>query len=233
MHHLALCRCRAWSGVHRAFLLSALCLLRHLSLSSRYAVRSLATTVTDRAVADTKLLASALPPAVAATAMALALLTTVTTADMARAEFPDTPPAAVFFDEANVVPAASESQIVKSLTKLGDSSGLTVRFVMVRAMPYGTLPQDYAEELFSDWGLGDKDVLFVGGSKVARGGTWSARVWVVLFWPPRGGRPWATLRGAEPCTRVPLDCFPSALVWRKRCSEPRQAAGACSTLNAC
>lgn len=102
--------------------------------------------------------------------MALALLTTVTTADMARAEFPDTPPAAVFFDEANVVPAASESQIVKSLTKLGDSTGLTVRFVMVRAMPYGTLPQEYAEELFGDWGLGDKDVLFVGGSKVARGG---------------------------------------------------------------
>lgn len=219
--------------MHRGSLLSALCLLQYFSLSSWCTVRSLATTVTDRAVADTKLLASVLPPAVAATAMALALLTTVTTADMARAEFPDTPPAAVFFDEANVVPAASESQIVKSLTKLGDSTGLTVRFVMVRAMPYGTLPQEYAEELFGDWGLGDKDVLFVGGSKVARGGTWSARAWTTLFWPPMGGRPWTMCRGAEPCTRAPVDGCPAALVWRKRCSEPRQAAGACSTLNAC
>ncbi|KAK1860661.1 hypothetical protein I4F81_003249 [Pyropia yezoensis] len=133
-------------------------------------LRSLAAIVTDRAVADTKLLASALPPAAAATAMALALLTTVTASDMARAEFPDTPPATIFFDEANVVPPASETQIVKSLTKLGESSGLKVRFVMMRSLPYGTLPQEYADELFNEWGLGDKDVLFVGGSKVARGG---------------------------------------------------------------
>ncbi|OSX75566.1 hypothetical protein BU14_0231s0018 [Porphyra umbilicalis] len=133
-------------------------------------LRSLATTVADRAVADTKLLAATLPPAAAATAMALALLTTVTAADVARAEFPDTPPPTIFFDEANIVPAASETQIVKSLNKLAESSGLTVRFVMVRSVPYDTLPQEYADQLFQDWGLGDKDVLFVGGSKVARGG---------------------------------------------------------------
>ena len=139
-----------------------------------FSVRSLATTVADRAVADTKLLAATLPPAAAATAMALALLTTVTAADVARAEFPDTPPPTIFFDEANVVPAASETQIVKSLNKLAESSGLTVRFVMVRSVPYDTLPQEYADQLFQDWGLGDKDVLFVGGSKVARGGTYSA-----------------------------------------------------------
>ncbi|GAB0493058.1 hypothetical protein MMPV_004330 [Pyropia vietnamensis] len=131
---------------------------------------SLAATVTDRAVADTKLLASGLPPAAAAIAMAFALLTTVTTADMARAEFPDTPPSTLFYDEANVVPPSSETQIVKSLSKLGESSGLKVRFVMMRSVPYGTLPQEYADELFNEWGLGDKDVLFVGGSKVARGG---------------------------------------------------------------
>lgn len=160
-------------------------------------MRSLVTTVTDRAFADTKLLASVLPPAAAATAMALALLTTVTTADMARAEFPDTPPATVFFDEANVVPPASETQIVKSLTKLGESSGLKVRFVMMRSLPYGTLPQEYADELFSEWGLGDKDVLFVGGSKVARGGKWSARAWETSFSAPRGGQPRDMLRGAK------------------------------------
>lgn len=143
--------------------------------------------------------------------MALALLTTVTTADMARAEFPDTPPAAVFFDEANVVPAASESQIVKSLTKLGDSTGLTVRFVMVRAMPYGTLPQEYAEELFGDWGLGDKDVLFVGGSKVARGGTWLPRALTALFWSPMGGRPWTMLREQTPARERPSTA--ALLLW--------------------
>lgn len=201
--------CLAWS----APLLPADCFVAFLflSLSYRSLVRSLAAIVTDRAVADTKLLASALPPAAAATAMALALLTTVTASDMARAEFPDTPPATIFFDEANVVPPASETQIVKSLTKLGESSGLKVRFVMMRSLPYGTLPQEYADELFNEWGLGDKDVLFVGGSKVARGGKWSSSVEETSF--PLYGlvncRLWCEEKFSTECTSraAHLRCF--------------------------
>lgn len=178
--------------------------------------------MTDRAVADTKLLASGLPPAAAAMAMAFALLTTVTTADMARAEFPDTPPATLFYDEANVVPPSSETQIVKSLSKLGESSGLKVRFVMMRSVPYGTLPQEYADELFSEWGLGDKDVLFVGGSKVARGGKWLARAGQIVFRAPRDRPPWAALREATSCERGRVGCFTAAEEWKRQCGEPRQ-----------
>lgn len=48
--------------------------------------------------------------------------------------------------------------------------GYKVRFVFVKNVPYGETPDEYAKDLARDWGLGEKDVLFVASPKLARAG---------------------------------------------------------------
>lgn len=45
-----------------------------------------------------------------------------------------------------------------------------MKLALVRSIPYGTGPQEYAEQLYKNWNLGSKDMVIVAGIKVARAG---------------------------------------------------------------
>mmetsp|Transcript_9541 Transcript_9541/g.20114 ORF Transcript_9541/g.20114 Transcript_9541/m.20114 type:complete len:272 (+) Transcript_9541:33-848(+) len=88
----------------------------------------------------------------------------------AQAAVPGTTPTTHFLDEAGVVSRSTEPLVEKALTTLQTNTGLDVHFVLTRAFPFDTEPEEYASELFSQWGLGAKDLVIVGGTKVARAG---------------------------------------------------------------
>jgi uncharacterized protein len=91
----------------------------------------------------------------------------------ALAEFPGTAPEQLFFDEAGVVAKSSAALAAKGLAAVQKSTGFNVYFVMPKAVPYGDSPAEYAKELFEAWDSGPKDVVIVGGTKVARAGVYA------------------------------------------------------------
>lgn len=86
------------------------------------------------------------------------------------AEVPTTAPAGAIFDEASLVPKSSASLFSKAAANILRSERINVRFAMVRSLPYGETPDEYAAELAGEWGLGESDVLFVASPKLARAG---------------------------------------------------------------
>jgi uncharacterized protein len=91
----------------------------------------------------------------------------------AQAAFPDTAPDTLFFDEAGVVGKSSASLAAKGLASVQTRTGFNVFFVLPKSVPYGESPADYAKELFQTWNGGEKDVIVVGGTKVARAGVYA------------------------------------------------------------
>jgi len=76
-------------------------------------------------------------------------------------------------DESGVLTKSSVSYLEKAMQKLKETSGANVYFVSVRSLPFETEPNQYAEELFQKWNLGDKDVVVVLANKIARAGIFS------------------------------------------------------------
>ncbi|KAA8498193.1 UPF0603 protein [Porphyridium purpureum] len=92
------------------------------------------------------------------------------TGGMALAEVPSSKPVALLIDDANVVTKSAQPIVEKAYVTLKNNTGFEVHFVTVRSFGGTSEPNEYANDLFASWGLGDKDVLVVGGTKVARAG---------------------------------------------------------------
>lgn len=90
----------------------------------------------------------------------------------AYAEVPSTVPSTSLYDDASVVPRPSVQSFSKSTDAILSRTGFRVRFVLVRGLPFGSSPYDYAQQLASDWNLGDHDILFVASVKLARAGVY-------------------------------------------------------------
>lgn len=131
---------------------------------------SLAAHIKQRAEADTALLRSFSQRATqAAASVAAAALVSAAMAP-ALADIPDAAPAASFLDDAAIVQTSSEQLFTKATDNMKSKYGITVRFVMVKKLPYQETPDEYAAELASQWALGESDVLFVASPKLARAG---------------------------------------------------------------
>lgn len=106
-------------------------------------------------------------------AAALALAATVATTPMsALAAFPDSPPSTLFYDAAGVVQKSSAGLAEKALAGIQTRDSYTVRFVVVKSLPYNSTLDEYAKDLHQTWGCGPSDVVIVGGTKVARAGVY-------------------------------------------------------------
>eukprot|EP00186_Timspurckia_oligopyrenoides_P002842 CAMPEP_0182446256 /NCGR_PEP_ID=MMETSP1172-20130603/4094_1 /TAXON_ID=708627 /ORGANISM="Timspurckia oligopyrenoides, Strain CCMP3278" /LENGTH=257 /DNA_ID=CAMNT_0024642161 /DNA_START=67 /DNA_END=837 /DNA_ORIENTATION=- len=103
-------------------------------------------------------------------ALALSLALSLTASDAAFADVPSTTPSSAFFDDAGVVQKGSAQLAEKALASLKQNTGIDVHFVVTRYFPYGEDPFEYAKELYDTWGLGEKDLVIVGGTKIARAG---------------------------------------------------------------
>lgn len=90
----------------------------------------------------------------------------------AFADVPAAAPAIGAFDDAGVFPKGTVSLFERAAKAIDSNTGYQVHFVMVRTLPFGDSPTDYAKQLFDDWGLGKKDVLFVASTKLARAGVY-------------------------------------------------------------
>lgn len=130
-----------------------------------------------RAAADTALLQTTLQHAAKAslvtallTLSCLSLSPSLLPPSPAFAEVPAAAPAIGAFDDAGVFPKGTVSLFERAAQSIETNTGYHVHFVMVRTLPFGDSPTDYATQLFGDWGLGDKDVLFVASTKLARAG---------------------------------------------------------------
>eukprot|EP00179_Madagascaria_erythrocladioides_P006539 CAMPEP_0198313668 /NCGR_PEP_ID=MMETSP1450-20131203/4611_1 /TAXON_ID=753684 ORGANISM="Madagascaria erythrocladiodes, Strain CCMP3234" /NCGR_SAMPLE_ID=MMETSP1450 /ASSEMBLY_ACC=CAM_ASM_001115 /LENGTH=272 /DNA_ID=CAMNT_0044016677 /DNA_START=6 /DNA_END=824 /DNA_ORIENTATION=+ len=86
------------------------------------------------------------------------------------AEVPATMPATPVYDDAGVVPKGQRGYLDTGFAKLKETTGYDVHFITVRSFPYDETPEEYAQEIFDQWGLGPKDVVVVGGTKIARAG---------------------------------------------------------------
>jgi uncharacterized protein len=79
-------------------------------------------------------------------------------------------PKTLFFDVASVVPKGTSALAEKALGAVANNTGYVVHFVVSNDVPYGETVDEYAKELFDEWGGGAKDIVVVGGVKVARAG---------------------------------------------------------------
>mmetsp|Transcript_36672 Transcript_36672/g.86765 ORF Transcript_36672/g.86765 Transcript_36672/m.86765 type:complete len:263 (+) Transcript_36672:287-1075(+) len=79
-------------------------------------------------------------------------------------------PATNILDESGSLTKSSVSYLEKAMQKLKETSGTDVYFVSIRSLPFETEPNQYAEELFQKWNLGEKDVVVVLANKIARAG---------------------------------------------------------------
>lgn len=109
-------------------------------------------------------LASAIPAGLQAAAIAAAVAVAPLAAHALDA------PKTLFYDEASVVPKGTTTLAEKALGSVAANTGYVVHFVVSNDIPYEETVDEYARELFSDWGGGAKDVVVVGGVKVARAG---------------------------------------------------------------
>lgn len=83
---------------------------------------------------------------------------------------PPQAPRTALFDETATIPKGSVSLIEKAASSILRDDDVRLRFAFVRNVPYGESVNDYAKELATQWGLGDRDVLFVASPKLARAG---------------------------------------------------------------
>mmetsp|Transcript_37585 Transcript_37585/g.94242 ORF Transcript_37585/g.94242 Transcript_37585/m.94242 type:complete len:263 (+) Transcript_37585:1219-2007(+) len=82
----------------------------------------------------------------------------------------DQKPLSKVTDESGSLTNASINYIEKSLSKLKEVNAGEVYFVSIRSLPYEKNPQEYAQELFQKWNLGEKDVVVVLANKIAKAG---------------------------------------------------------------
>lgn len=125
----------------------------------------------ERAEADIEILRSLLSKCgrVAATAAAIGIIGASTIVP-AFADIPTTKPDALIFDEAELILRGNEKLFTKAMNNIQTTQGYTVRFAMVKGLPFGETPDEYAKELAEQWKLSDTDVLFVASPKLARAG---------------------------------------------------------------
>jgi len=130
----------------------------------------------ERARADIALLqhqASSLGDIASKTAAAV-LLAGALSLSSATPAFADVPtsaaPASYLFDDAEVIQKGSGELFAKAMGAVETNTGLKVRFVMAKSLPYNETPDEYAAELYSAWNLGKDEVLFVASPKLARAG---------------------------------------------------------------
>lgn len=114
------------------------------------------------------------------TAAALAL---ISTSNPALAEAPQSKPDALIFDEPSLIQKSSQSLFTKAMGNIRDKKGYTVRFVMLKSLPYGETPDEFASELAQQWALSDTDVLFVASPKLARAGVYVGEKAATLLTP--------------------------------------------------
>ncbi|KAI0567038.1 divinyl chlorophyllide a 8-vinyl-reductase [Gracilaria domingensis] len=88
----------------------------------------------------------------------------------AWADIPSFKPDALLVDDAGLIQKGSEELFTKAMTNIRDKQGYTVRFAMVKSIPYGETPDEFASELAEQWQLEGNDVLFVASPKLARAG---------------------------------------------------------------
>ena len=127
------------------------------------------THIRDRAQADIKILSqssTAFYRTFCTAAIAGLLLTSMPT----LADIPMVAPKEPVFDEAGIVQRGSIQLFSTAVTNIESKEGVKVRFVFVKNVPYGETPDEYAKELAGEWGLNEKDVLFVASPKLARAG---------------------------------------------------------------
>ncbi|AFP65564.1 hypothetical protein CMESO_411 (nucleomorph) [Chroomonas mesostigmatica CCMP1168] len=82
----------------------------------------------------------------------------------------DEKPQTKIVDESGTLTKSSISYIEKSISKLKENNEGDVFFVVVRNLPFEKTAQEYAQELFQKWNLGNKDVVVVLSTKIAKGG---------------------------------------------------------------
>lgn len=135
---------------------------------------TIAATISKRAKADIALLHTYAEKAgeVAATCGAAALIAASAVSLPALADVPSSAPSTLVYDDVGIVQKGNEQIFNKGMSKIRENKGITVRFVLVRSLPFGESPDDYAAELAEQWGLGESDVLFVASTKLARAGVY-------------------------------------------------------------
>lgn len=85
---------------------------------------------------------------------------------------PVSKPEALIFDEPALIQKSSQTLFTKAMASIRDKQGYTVRFAMLKTLPYGETPDEFATELAQQWALSDTDVLFVASPKLARAGVY-------------------------------------------------------------
>lgn len=89
---------------------------------------------------------------------------------VALANIPAKAPSSAFFDETSSISQGSLSQIEDAAAAIFRDDGVRVRIAFVNKVPYQGNVNDYARELATEWGLGEKDMLFVGAPKLSKAG---------------------------------------------------------------
>jgi len=82
---------------------------------------------------------------------------------------PEVKPDVNIVDESGVLTKSSLSFLEKNNQKILDVSGTKLYIVSLRTLPYGEDTAEFTKNLFSQWNLGDKDVLVVLVNKIAKG----------------------------------------------------------------
>lgn len=88
------------------------------------------------------------------------------------AEMPAQAPGTVLFDETGLVSKGMTPLIEKAGAAILRDDDVRVRFAFVKTVPFGETVGEYARELAGEWGLGEREVLFVASPKLARAGVW-------------------------------------------------------------
>lgn len=100
----------------------------------------------------------------------LATLLTLSPTSVALAELPSSVPSAPLFDDASAVNKGNQQLFNRAADAMLTNTGYRVHFVVLPSLPFGQTPTEYAADLAAQWGLGDKDVLFVSSVKLSRAG---------------------------------------------------------------
>lgn len=86
---------------------------------------------------------------------------------------PEERPEITIIDEASVFTKSSLSFLEKNNQKILDVSGTKLYIVSLRTLPYGEDTADFTKNLFTQWNLGEKDVLVVLVNKIAKGSVYA------------------------------------------------------------
>jgi len=86
---------------------------------------------------------------------------------------PETKPLNSIIDDAGVLTKSSTTFLEKNSQKTFETSGSNLYIVSLRTLPYGEDITEFTKDLFSKWGLEDKDVLVVLVNKIAKGSVYA------------------------------------------------------------